>query len=223
MPIAADLQALSHDAEVELFQLSGYNRQSPSESFYFVNGTGVSFGGIAYNPLACAISGVEYTGEGSLPRPRLTVADTQRIISGLVYFYGGIEGSQLTLRKTLKRYLDGGEAADASAIKSVDIWQVSQCTKEIPGQVIEWELSSPIDLTSEVLPSRPLMRLCSWVYRSRDGTGNCPYTGTAMFTIDNKRTLDPKLDQCGKTVTSCTKRFGNTVLPFGGMPGLVRS
>lgn len=220
MPIESDLQALSHDAEVELFQLSGYNRQSPLESFYFANGTGISFGGIAYIPIACSIDGIEYTGEGSLPRPKLTVSDTTRIISGLVYFYKGIEGCTLTLKKTLKRYLDGQPAADPAAIKTTDIWVVSQTTKEIPGQMIEWELSSPIDFNDEMLPARPMMRLCGWVYRSAE----CGYTGSAMYTLDNKRTLDPRQDKCGKGVTSCAKHFGqNAILNHGGFVGTQRS
>jgi lambda family phage minor tail protein L len=162
---------------------------------------------------------LQYTGEGSLPRPRLTVGDTSKIISGLVYFYGGIEGAKLTLRSTLKRYLDGQPTADPTAIKAMDSFTVSQRTQEIPGQAIEFELAAPIDFVEESVPARHALPNCPWIYRGAE----CSYSGAARYTIDNRRTLDPAQDVCAKTLTACTKRFGrNAVLPFGGMPGLRR-
>jgi lambda family phage minor tail protein L len=224
VPIITDLQSLAHDAEIELFTLTGYNAQSPLEAFRFTNNFGVVQGGIEYLPIACAVEGIQYTGEGSLPRPKFVVADTQKILSGLVYFYDGIEGSTLRIHKTLKRYLDGQEAADPSAVKSSDTFVVSQCTQEVPGVGLEFELCAPIDFVDESVPARPATPLCSFVYR----LGDCPYSGSDMFTINNRRTLDPKKDQCAKSVTACSRRFnggkanGSAILPHGGFPSMRR-
>ncbi len=220
MPAITDLQSLAHDAQIELFTLTGYNAQSRSESFRFCNHIGVTLGGIEYLPVACSIDGIQWTGEGSLPRPKLVVADTQKILSGIVYLYDGIEGSRLRVHRTLKRYLDGQEAADASAEPILaESFVVSQCTQEVPGVAMEFELCAPIDFIEESVPARPASASCPWIYRQ----GECGYSGAARFTIDNKRTLNPKLDQCAKSVTSCALRFGrNSILPFGGFPGIGR-
>lgn len=222
MPVITDLQSLSHDAEIELFTLTEYNSQSKQESFRFCNHIGVVQGGVEYLPIACAIDGIQWTGEGSLPRPKLVVSDTQKILSGIIYLYDGIEGGKLKVHKTLRRYLDGQEAADANAEPILtESFVVSQCTQEVPGVGLEFELCAPIDLIDESVPARMAMTSCPWIYRGEDG--HCPYSSKEMYTLDNKRTLNSKLDQCSKTVTSCALRFGrNSVLPHGGFPSLSR-
>jgi len=219
MPITSDYQSLAHDAEIELFSIVGYNSLSPNETFYFCNHLGVSFNKIPYLPIECAIEGIQYTGEGSLPRPKLTVSDTKKILSSLMYFYGGIEGSKFTIQRTVKRYLDGQPYADATAIKFSDSFKISQCVQEIPGVLLEFEMAAAIDFVDESAPSRPALPLCPWIYRGAE----CGYSRNQGWTIDNRKTNDPKKDVCAKTVTACAKHFGqNAVLPHGGFPGLRR-
>lgn len=223
MPIISDLQSLSHDAEIELFELTEFDRSDPFAAFRFCNGavavTGTSFNGSLYQPIACEIDGIHYTSEGAAPRPKLRVSDAGVIISNLIHEHGGLEGSILTLRKTLRRYLDDQATADGTAVKTTDIYTLSHVTQEIPGKVIEFELVSSWDFVEEILPNRRCIIKCPWIYRSPQ----CGYTGTAMFTIANQPTSDEDEDRCAKTLTACRKRFGNkATLPYGGFPGLQR-
>lgn len=220
MSIETELEQLEHDTEIELFELSEFNPASPSEKFRFCNHDGVSFGGKAYSPLPCSLDGISYTSEGSLPRPKLKVSDAQQGVSSLMYLYGGFEGATLTIRRTLKMFLDGEATADASQEKPHDVYMVSQKTQEVPGKFIEFELCSAIDFNEEQLPGRYLSQKCVASYR--DATSGCPYSGKDMFTIDDKRTSNPRKDVCGKTTNSCQKRFGKNTLPHTGFPGLRR-
>lgn len=219
MAIISDLQSLAHDAELYLYQLSGYNKSSPTDTFNFCNYNGVTFSDTYYTPVPCEITGMQYSSEGALARPKLRLLDVNQLISGLIYFYDGLEGSELKVISTLTKYLDGEATADATAIKIDEIYTVSQLTSSIPGKYIEYELSVPIDFIDEQTPARHCMPKCAWRYRSEE----CGYVGTSMYDLNNKPTTDPAKDQCSKTVTACTKRFGrNATLPFGGMPAVNR-
>ena len=51
----------------------------------------------------------------------------------------------------------------------------------------------------------------------------CPYTGNNYFLKDGSTTTSPADDACGKRLSDCKKRFGETAeLPFGGFPGISR-
>lgn len=218
----SEVQSLSIDAEIELFELSNYNPDSPGDVFRFTNHIGVIFGGVSYNPIPCELEGISYTSEGSLPRPKIRISDAGGYISALINGYGGIEGSTITIRRTLRKFLDGESTANSFAEKPRDVFIVSQKTQEVPGRIVEFELSAAIDFIDEQLPGRYALQRCSAVYRNVD-TG-CTYAGSRYFDINNKATLDPKKDVCSKSIDGCEKRFGKKVgLPFMGFPGLQRS
>jgi lambda family phage minor tail protein L len=213
-----DLLSLDLDAEITLFQLSNFDPSNLSDTFNFCAYSGVSFGGITYNPLSCEVEGIKYSSDGGLPRPKLKVVDVGSLVSGLIYLYGGIEGATVTIRKTLKRFLDGEITADPTAEKPRDIFVVSQITNLVPGAIVEIELSASFDFIDETVPRRMAARTCPWKYRGVE----CGWTGR-YFDINNRPTLDSKLDVCSKSIDACQKRFGkNAPLPFGGFVTLTR-
>jgi lambda family phage minor tail protein L len=98
-------------------------------------------------------------------------------------------------------------------------------------ETIEFELTSSIDLQGVAAPKRQtIQNVCQWKYRT---TGevyaaadyvedqyayfldafnydqvDCPYKGGIYFKADDTITTDVSLDQCGKRLSSCKKRFG---------------
>jgi lambda family phage minor tail protein L len=216
MTYTSESQSLSPSAEIQLFELSDFNPSNRNEVFYFTNaGAGVSFAGVAYQPLACSIEGIEHTGEGSSPQPTFTITDYEYQVSNRMAQFGGLEGSTLTYRKTRKKFLDGQPAADPTAYRIVDSFLVAQSPKGVYGVEIEFKLESPNDFQNDYI-SRPMIAKCSYIYRK----AQCGYAGKEMFDINDKRTVDPKKDKCSKSLTGCSKRFGKVVLPFGGFPSL---
>jgi lambda family phage minor tail protein L len=83
---------------------------------------------------------------------------------------------------------------------------------------VEFELASAFDLAGVRAPKRQcISSICQWRYRSAE----CSYTGTNYFDANDSPVGSAGLDVCGKRITSCKARFGQTAeLPFGSYPGV---
>lgn len=96
-----------------------------------------------------------------------------------------------------------------------DIYFVDRVANENKN-VVEFELSSSIDLTGVKGPRRQVIQnICTWEYRG----GECGYSGSSYFDIFNNPVGSLSLDKCGKKLSSCKARFGEYAqLPFGAFP-----
>ncbi|HKS12745.1 MAG TPA: phage minor tail protein L, partial [Pseudomonas sp.] len=97
-----------------------------------------------------------------------------------------------------------------------NLWYIEQKTDE-DGEQVTFQLSSPLDLGGQMLPSQQITKLCRWACRGQYRQEACAYTGTAMFTKKDQPTDNPALDRCGGRWKSCKAR-GNT-RRFGGSMG----
>ncbi len=225
MTIRADEQQLTPSGKIILYELDATSVGGPVERFTanvnFV-GTEVVWGGVTYTPWAIKEDGFQWTGQGTLPRPTLTVSNYQSLVSGLVLTYADLVGAKVTRKMTLVKYLDAANfvggvnaTADPSAHWPDEIFFINRKISEDKGSV-SFELVSSFDLEGVRLPRRFIIQnVCTWKYRSAE----CSYAGGAVATVDDVPTGDINLDDCGLRVTSCKLRFGATnPLPFGGFP-----
>lgn len=224
--LAGEIQSLAPSAVIELFQLDASN-QGVAQPLYFHAGTNalrqpVVFQGISYTPFPLEISGFEYNGRGTLPRPTMRVSNIFSTITALLLEYNDLVGARLTRVRTLARYLDGQPAADPGAEFPREIYYVDRKVSE-SRDMVEFELASALDLAGVQLPRRQIIQnTCPWVYRSAE----CGYNGTSYFNANDQSVGSPALDVCGKRLSSCKARFGQYAeLPFGGFPsaGLIRA
>ena len=221
MPIISNLLSLNPDSPIELFEVSKFNLTDPSETLYICNYTGVSFEGQRYAAIGCESEGWDLVGQGPIPTPQLTVSNIGRVVSTWLAECKTnpsyrLEGTTVKRRITQRQFLDGSENEDA-AIKELpqQIFVIEQMVSETY-IAVQFRLGSSFDVEGVTLPARPLLRSCSWRYRSAE----CGYLGPG-YTINNAFTFNPAIDQCAKTLTACEIRFGTAVdLPFGGAPGL---
>lgn len=228
MSITADIQSLSPSAEIELFVLDTTIFVGGTIS-YFHAGTNalnqpIVWQGQLYSPLPIEASGFDITTKGTLPRPKIRVANVNGLFSAAAMENEDLVGCKVTRKRTMSKYLDavnfpGGvnPTADPNQQFPDDIWYVEQKTSENK-YVIEWELASVFDLQGVMLPHRQVIQdSCPWKYRGTE----CGYTGTNYFDLlDQPTTLAN--DFCAKHLSSCKVRFLNQVLPFGGFPGAIR-
>jgi lambda family phage minor tail protein L len=203
--------------------------------FYFVQGGlepgGVTFGGQFYTAFDIEFSGLETNGIGSLPQPRLKIANTNNVIQTVINTYGDLTGCELRRVRTFKRHLDGQSEADPGAFFGPDVYRVERKVSENP-IFVEWELSADFDQEGVKLPRRVAIRdTCLWRYRVWNATSNtfdyskaqCPYTGDQAYDINNQPVAD-HLDKPARNLSCCRTRFGeNADLPYGGFPGLARA
>jgi lambda family phage minor tail protein L len=132
----------------------------------------------------------------------------------------------VTRIRTLARFLDAGNfeedtnpygTPDPTATLPDEVYLVDRKSLET-FEVVEFELAAVFDLAGVVAPKRQaIANICQWTYRS----GECGYSANVFFKEDDTSVPDPASDVCGKRLTSCRIRFGQTaVLPFGSFPGV---
>jgi lambda family phage minor tail protein L len=223
--IALDVQSLTPGTLVELFVLDATALGDQVYRFHAgVNAlkAPVVWQGNTYMPFPVEASGFERTGKGTLPTPTLRVANVSGLIGALCMALDDLLGATLTRKRTFAKYLDavnfaGGinPTADPDAAFPDERWSVNRKISENK-VFVEFELASVLDVQGVKLPRRQVIaNCCTWRYRGAE----CGYTGTAYFDIGDRAT-NLENDRCGKRLTSCRARFGESAtLPYGGFPG----
>jgi len=222
--IQEQLYKLEPSAIIELFQLQLTAAINGIDStLYYHAGTNeltadIVFAGITYAATPIEIDGFEVTTKGTLPRPSMRVANANSAISALLLLYNPLQ-AKVTRIRTCKKFLDavnfagGNPTADPTAKFEDEIWYIDRVANENP-QLVEFELTSKLDLTNLALPRRQVLEHCPWKYRGAE----CGYTGKRYFDLNDSATTAAN-DQCAKRYNSCALRFPSGNLPFGGFPG----
>tara|TARA_R100000458_G_scaffold58453_1_gene66531 strand:+ start:719 stop:1612 length:894 start_codon:yes stop_codon:yes gene_type:complete len=228
--VYADLSVLEPSAIIELFELRlDPTLHGSSNITRWHNGCnaaltgGIVWNGNTYTAFAIKAEGFEMSTSGSLPRPTLTVSNTDGVISALlinvnaVTPHNDLVGAEVRRIRTLKRYLDGESTADPNCQWPIEIWNIDRKATE-NREVVSFELASKFDLAGQFIPKRQLIaNVCQWEYRSSE----CSYTGSNYWDADDSPTGSLVTDRCGKRLTSCKLRFGNNAeLPFGSFPSV---
>ena len=112
--IASAIQAIAPSALIELFQLElNVLQHGFAETYYFHAGTSLSnngdliWAGQSYMALPIEVEGFEYSGQGTLPRPKLRISNIMGTITALILTLPeGLEGAKLTRIRTLARFID---------------------------------------------------------------------------------------------------------------------
>jgi lambda family phage minor tail protein L len=224
MTIAADVQSLTPGSLVELFELDATALGGSLMRFHAganeLNGD-VVWNGNAYTRFPITTSGFEWSGKGTMPRPKVSVANVTSVISALCLQFSDLVNAKLTRKRTFVKYLDavnfaaGNAGADPTAHIPDEIWFVDRKSGENK-IFVEFELSPAWDVQGIQLPRRQVIQnVCSWTYKGPE----CSWTPGAFFDVNDVATTNSVLDVCGKRICSCKCRFGvYAPLPYGGFP-----
>jgi lambda family phage minor tail protein L len=228
--VTSALQEIAPGALIELFQLElNVTQHGVAETYYFHAGTNdngygdVVWDGQPYMALPIEVEGFEYSGQGTLPRPKMRISNLMGTITSLILTLPeGLEGAKFTRIRTLGRFLDaanfaaGNAGADPFAECPREVYFVDRKSAE-NRDVVEFELASAFDMAGVRAPKRQCITRCQWVYRSAE----CSYAGTNYFNASDVAVGNASEDVCGKRVDSCKARFGqNAELPHGGFVGI---
>jgi len=224
LAIQREIQKLEPSAIIELFEMKlTENINGISTTFRYHAGTNqlrndIVFNGKTYEAAPIEVDGFEVTTKGSLPRPSMKVANANSAISALIILYNPLKAEVKRIR-TCKKFLDSANfsgtnpSADPTAKFEDEIWYIDRVASENP-ELVEFELTSKLDLMNLALPRRQVLEHCPWQYRGSE----CGYRGTRYFDLNDDSTTKAN-DSCAKRYTSCAKRFRKGPLPFGGFPG----
>ncbi|MDO4224232.1 MAG: phage minor tail protein L [Acinetobacter sp.] len=222
-----DFQKLHVDGLITLYELDASKLGAGILRFHsHLQSGAITFRGVAFEPIAMSVSGLEMRSDGKASAPNMTIAnkigDVQGAVSAYCLQFKDFAGAKLKVITTLAKYLEAVNFSDGNAHASHEckeqIWFIEQKTSENAHQV-SFELSNPIDFEGLKIPVRQISNYCHWAVCGKYRGEECGYTGTAMFTKDDKPTNDPAQDACIGRLKSCRVRFGqNKPLPFGGYP-----
>lgn len=209
--------------EAEILAAGGDESKLPARSIWWQ--------GNEYKAWPCQIEGVEASTEGSGAEPVLSVGNLDSSITALCLAYDDLLQAKVTIHDTLAQYLDaenfpeGNPSADPQQEK-LKVFYIDAKNSETH-EVVEFKLTSPMDLQGLMIPTRQLHSLCTWCIRNKYRSGDgCDYAGARYFDKHNNPVDDPSLDECNGTLTACKLRFGeNNELSHGGFVGtsLIRS
>jgi lambda family phage minor tail protein L len=216
----SDLQSIAPSAVIELFQLElNVAQHGVNETYYFhagVNATNsgdIIWNGQAYLAFPIEATEFEYTGTGSLPRPKLRISNIYGTITGIILTLpNGLEGAKVTRIRTLARYIDGVNfpggtnplgTPDPTAEFPREIYYIDRKASE-NRDLIEFELAAAFDLVGVRAPKRQCVsNVCQWTYRGAE----CGYAGNAYFNFNDVPVAAIGQDVCGKRLRSCELRF----------------
>jgi lambda family phage minor tail protein L len=216
----SDLQSIAPSAVIELFQLElNAAQHGVNETYYFhagvneINSGDIIWNSQAYLAFPIEATEFEYTGTGSLPRPKLRISNINGTITGIILTLpNGLEGAKVTRIRTLARYIDGANfpggtnplgTPDPTAEFPREIYYIDRKASE-NRDLIEFELAAAFDLVGVRAPKRQCVsNVCQWTYRGAE----CGYAGNAYFNFNDVPVAAIGQDVCGKRLRSCELRF----------------
>jgi phage-related protein len=244
----SDLQQVAPSAVIELFQLElNAAQHGANETYYFHAGVNTNsnndivWNSQSYMAFPIEATDFEYTGTGSLPRPKLRVSNIFGTITALILSLpNGLEGAKVTRIRTLARYLDSvnfppselllledGDTLlleDGGGIGLEADNPTADPTAEFPREIyyidrkagenrdaIEFELAAAFDLVGVRAPKRQCV---SNVCQWKYRGPECGYVGNAYFDFNDAAVGLAAQDVCGKRLRSCELRFSQQ--RFGG-------
>tara|TARA_B100001250_G_scaffold65183_1_gene51674 strand:+ start:73 stop:681 length:609 start_codon:yes stop_codon:yes gene_type:complete len=165
------LQNADAKTTVELFDFELNTAQHGATTIYrFTNtknelGNDIVWQGNTYTAIPIKAEGYEATGQGTLPRPSISVSNLLGTFTTIIALLpDGLEGCKVTRTRTLSMFLDavnftGGSNSDAdptSYFKPRDIYFIDR--KSIENRdVISYEMCSAFDLAGVRLPKRQIL------------------------------------------------------------------
>jgi len=255
--LVSALQGIAPGALIELFQLElNVPQHGVAETYYFHAGTSLNnngdliWAGQPYMALPIEVEGFEYSGQGTLPRPRMRISNIMGTITALILTLPeGLEGAKFTRIRTLARFIDSDNfptgdgvdyllTEDSFALMYEDSTFIYQEVSSFtPDPLAEWpreiffvdrKSAENRDVVEYELASafdlagiRAPKRQCITRCQWVYRSNECSYAGTNFFNSSDVAVGNASQDICGKRVDSCKARFGQSAeLPFGGYPGI---
>ena len=194
VPVSA-LQAIAPSAIIEVYELQLNIAQHGVNDLYRFhagvnadNNANIIWAGNTYIRFPIEAEGFEYSGKGTLPRPKIRCSNILGTITALLLSLpSGLDGAKVTRIRTLARYLDavnfpGGVnpygTPDPTAEFPREIYYVDRKVSE-NREVVEFELAAAFDLAGVRAPKRQcISNICQWEYKSVE----CSYTPKAAMT-----------------------------------------
>ena len=211
-----ELSSLTPDALIDLYEIDFSNLQMDfemledlygvnmgAETVYrfcpMINGTNpIVWQGKSYQPLPIKMDEFSQKADGTLPRPKMSIANPDGLFSRIVHSNRDFSNCKVTRKRTYAKFLDEDNfqnrnlsasgsnpfgVSDGGAHLADDVFFINKKVLETK-QFIEFELVSSLELENSPVPARVVLSSsCGWTYRCSVG---CRYSGLPIETSDGK-------------------------------------
>ena len=219
-----ELSSLTPDTLVDLYEIDFSNLQVDfemledlyganigAEPVYrfcpMINGTNpIIWQGKSYQPLPVRMDEFDQKADGTLPRPKMVIANPDGLFSKIVHSNKDFSNCKVTRKRTYAKFLDEDNfqnrnlndsgsnpfgTSDSGSHLADDVFFINK--KSLEGKsFIEFELVSSLELENSPVPARVVLSSsCGWTYRCSIG---CRYTGLPIETSSSEDltdTIDP--------------------------------
>tara|TARA_R110002167_G_scaffold195467_1_gene398205 strand:- start:1725 stop:2633 length:909 start_codon:yes stop_codon:yes gene_type:complete len=190
--INKELFSQASSEEIILFEISNITNSSDVIRFHGGSNaikSSIVFDSKEYFFIPNAIEGLEERNDGQLSRPRLQLINMDGFFSRYIYDKDDLIGAEIKIVRTFLRFLDEVNFLNYSG--DVNFWNqmgvnpdpssklrdqkyiINQKVAENKN-LIEYELTSPLDLENVAIPKRQIINnYCAWKYRGK----GCLYSG----------------------------------------------
>lgn len=161
MTLQQDANSLTPEGYIELFELNTTNIGG-ADIFRFVPSafdvSEVTWQGETFIRFPVEVTGFEWNVTAQAPpRPTFKLSNVNKFVLAAVISLGDLVGARVTRWRTFVKYLDGQPSADPNAHFPPDIFLVQQKVTQSK-MIMEWKLSSVLDLPGINLPRRQILR-----------------------------------------------------------------
>ncbi len=203
---AKSLLDLQPTAILELFKVYPDYENVPEKFFTLHGGSNFSnniiWQGLEYIATPIETEGFGVFADGTLPRPKITLANTHKLISVLLDKFDDFKNGAVLRKKVFLKHLDDANFDGGNPFSTADPNAEISSEKYFFGQkkiennhLVTFELNSPLDLDNFQVNERTISaKYCHWKYR---GFG-CRYSGPPVerdsgdpFEDENEDTVQP--------------------------------
>jgi lambda family phage minor tail protein L len=200
--VARSLLDLQPTAMLELYKIYPDTVDSPSTFLSFhggsVFGDNVIWQGVQYIPIPVESEGFGVFGDGTLPRPKIKISNSNNIVTYFLGKYKDFKNAKVFRKKVFVKHLDDANfdganpfgLANSDSEISEEKYYIGQKIQE-NRSFVEFELNLPLDLDNFDVNHRTVnAKYCYWQYR---GLG-CQYKGLPVEKEDGKAFTDANGD-----------------------------
>jgi phage-related protein len=224
MPVLQDIQKLDPGNLLTFYELDltpclGKFGQTTAEKFYWVDGVSeignnIIWGGREYNRYPIQTSGFDKQGDGSIPRPRLIVANIGGIIGDLAREYRDIAGAKLKRTRTFARYIDEVNFSKLNLLRYSNLLTNSAYIKNgvtvASGNVVTvTDTTNPYIYQGATAVGRVTDRVFSFGVKAHTTTAVGKYLRLFLYTTSPSEVYSTVVGPLANTPTvySCTYKF----------------
>ena len=186
--LSAELYSLEGSAIIELFEID--TKKYGGQIYRFHGGKAILgdivFGGNPYVAYPLEVEGFEIRGDGSLPRPKLTLGNVDGFVSNIINGKDDFIGLPVKRIRVFLKYLDS-----ANFIDNINPFGSPDETAKFPDEkyfinqklsenknTIQFEITSELELEQVKLPARTVYaNFCPWIYRGK----GCNYGNADIY------------------------------------------